>query len=213
MEITVPWRYSKEVCPVPNINIVGFTIGQMVLCKKLSFRRNPEFIPSSNGDADTHRDLPSSLSNRSKNTGRGRFSNVMSLCKVYCCPISEDSLYKTSDSRIQNTPRQESDWYSLALVKILKQDCVWQKIRTSEFSTKFSSSRYHWQSDYPILENTFHMSLYIPLPHCSLKFHGTTKSVKEDERKERIHWRLLLFQVNLLLTQECQSKKGTSKGT
>lgn len=110
MEITVPWRYCKEVFPVPNINIVGFTIGQMVLCKKLGFRRNQEFVSPSNGDADTPRDLPPSLSNRSKNTDRGRFNNVMSLCRVYCCPISEDSLYKTSDNRIQNAPRQESKW-------------------------------------------------------------------------------------------------------
>lgn len=36
------------------------------------------------------------------------FSNVMSLCRVHCSPISEDILYITSDNRIQNTPRQES---------------------------------------------------------------------------------------------------------
>lgn len=60
------------------------------------------------GGVAISRDLPPSLGNRSKKTDRGMFSNVMSLCRVHCSPISEDILYITSDNRIQNTPRQES---------------------------------------------------------------------------------------------------------
>lgn len=109
--------------------------------------------------------------------------------------------------------KKASDWYSLALVKIQKQDCVWQKIGTSGLSTKFSAFRYHWLLDYSVFENTFHMSSHIDILHCSFKFHGTIKSAKEDKRKEKNHRRVLLFQVNLPLTQDSQSEKGTRKDT
>lgn len=111
------------------------------------------------------------------------------------------------------TGKKTSDWYSPALMKILRKDCMWQKIRSSELSIKFSTSRYHWLSDYPTFENTFCMSLCIPLPHWSFNFHGTIITEKEDKRKERIHWRFLLFQGNLLLTQKYHRKKGTPKDT